>query len=269
MRGNCLERLAIQMYTVHEHAWKDLENTLHQIRALGYRSIEYYGHYSRFNIKEAAHMEERTGVKMVGWHTEWEDLQADTYEQTVSSLEQAGCPLIVVPCLGGEWNVAHTKQDECKEIWLRHIEWLNEIEMKLKDRGIRLAYHNHDHEFLLEYEGKKVFDMLFENLSPDIMLEFDTGRALCAGEDCKKILHQYGDREALIHLKPYSKDNGYDSILGDPADENDVKGILHAYPGEFQWIMLESESRRFDELENARMNAEAIKSILANDSDKS
>lgn len=263
MKGNCLDKLSIQMYTVHEHAWVDLENTLHQLRAMGYHGIEYYGRYSRFHMEEVAHMEERTGIKMVGWHTEWEDLQENTYEETVSNLEQAGCSLVIVPCLGGEWNIAHTKKDECKEIWLRHIDWLNEIGMKLKDRGMRLAYHNHDHEFLLKYDGKKVFDMLFENLSPDIMLEFDTGRALCAGENCEEVLQKYGSREALIHLKPFSDESGYNSVLGNPADRNDVKGILRAYPGEFRWVMLESENRTIDELENARINADVLKNILA------
>lgn len=263
MKGNCLNKLAIQMYTVHEHAWKDLEYTLSQLAEMGYKGIEYYGHHSRFDVKEVAQMEIRTGIKMVGWHTEWEDLQENTYEETVSYLQEVGCPLVIVPCLGGEWNIGHTKDQECREVWLRYIDWLNELEVKLKSRGIRLAYHNHDHEFLLNYDGQKVFDILFQNLSPDIMLEFDTGRAIYAGEDCCKVLEQYCFREALIHLKPYSESSGYESFLGNIDDKNDVKQILQSYQGNFEWIMMESENRRIEELENAQKNVEYLKKILA------
>lgn len=263
MEGNCLDRLSIQMYTVHEHAWNNLEDTMHRLAEMGYQGIEYYGHHSLFQAKDVAKMETHTGVKMLGWHTEWADLQEDTYEETVSYLESAGCPLVIVPCLGGEWNIGHTKEEECREIWLRYIDWLNELSEKLSARGIRLAYHNHDHEFLLRYEGKRVFDMLFENLNPDIMLEFDTGRAICAGVDCCEVLRQYGARDALIHLKPYSEMNRYESFLGDVEDCNNVREILRAYPGEFQWIMLESENRDIGELENAQKNAAYLCSVLA------
>lgn len=263
MEGNCLDRLAIQMFTVHEHAWRNLEDTLHRLAAMGYRGIEYYGHYSLFQSDVVSKMEERTGVEMTGWHTEWADLQPDTYEHTVDWLESVGCPLVVVPCLGGEWNIAHTREQECKEVWLRYIDWLNELSVKLKTRGMRLAYHNHDHEFLLQYDGQKVFDLLFENLNTDIMMEFDTGRAICAGEDCCQTLRRYGFREALIHLKPYSHSQGYESFLGDPTDCNNVREILHSYPREFCWIMLESENRSPDELENAKKNAGYLRELLA------
>lgn len=263
MTGNCLDKLSIQMYTVHEHAWKDLESTLLQLGRMGYRGIEYYGHHSLFQPEQVSEMETRTGVRMIGWHTEWADLQEDTYEETAEYLERVGCPLVIVPCLGGEWNIGHTKEQECKEIWEEYMEWMNRLAGKLGSRGIRLAYHNHDHEFLLRYGGEKVFDLLFQNLSPDIMLEFDTGRAICAGENCCEVLKRYSGREALIHLKPYSAQTGYNSFLGDKTDENNIREILRSYQREFQWIMLESENRLVDEMENARRNAEYLKRVLA------
>jgi len=67
MRGDCRERLAIQMYTVHEHAWANLEETLQALANMGYRGIEYYGHHSMFDRNVTAQMEARTGMKMIGW----------------------------------------------------------------------------------------------------------------------------------------------------------------------------------------------------------
>ena len=262
MRGDCRERLAIQMYTVHEHAWANLEETLQALANMGYRGIEYYGHHSMFDRNVTAQMEARTGMKMIGWHTEWADLQEDTYEETVSYLEAVGCPLIVVPCLGGDWNIGHSREQECRDVWLRHLDWLNQLYEKLSARGLGLAYHNHNHEFLLNYDGQKVFELLFNNLRPEIMMEFDTVRAICAGEDCCQTLRQYSFREALLHLKPYSNITGYESFLGRPDDCNNVREILRAYEGNFDWIKLESENRAVDEMENAKKNFEYLNLIL-------
>ena len=104
--------------------------------------------------------------------------------------------------------------------------------------------------------------MLFNNLRPEIMMEFDTGRAICAGEDCCQTLRQYSFREALLHLKPYSNITGYESFLGRPDDCNNVREILRAYEGNFDWIMLESENRAVDEMENAKKNFEYLNLIL-------
>lgn len=262
MYSNYLDKLSMQMYTVHKSVYQDIEGSFRQLREMGYRAIEYYGEQSLFDKNVVRRMERDTGIAMTSWHTEWRDLQPDTFDKTVGYLADVECPLVVVPCLGGEWNIAHGPDQECKEIWLRYIDWLNELSVRLKPYGMRTGYHNHDHEFTLKYDGQFVFDLLFQNLAPEIVLEFDTGRAIKAGASCTDVVRRYANRDILIHLKPYGIPNAYDTVLGAPDDKNAVPDILAAYPKEFLWVMVESENLVNSEMENARLNAEYLKSVF-------
>lgn len=258
-----LDKLAINMYTAHKEVYRDIEGTFHKLYGMGYKAIEYYGEQSLFDKETVKRMPAATGLKMTSWHTEWRDLQPDRYDKTVGYLADVECPLVIVPCLGGEWNIAHNKDQECKEIWLRHIDWLNELSVKLGKTGMRTGYHNHDHEFEIKYDGQFVFDLLYQNLSPDIVMEFDTGRAIKAGADCVDVVKRYASRDILIHLKPFGTKSRYDTVLGNSEDLNDVPAILKAYPKDFLWVMAESENLVNSQLENSRLNADYLKNMFS------
>jgi sugar phosphate isomerase/epimerase len=257
-----LDKLSLQMYTAHTEVYRDIEGTFHKLYAMGYKAIEYYGEQSLFDKETVKRMPSATGIQMTSWHTEWKDLQEDTYDKTVGYLADVECPLVVVPCLGGEWNIAHNKVQECKELWFRYIDWLNELSVKLKKLGMRTGYHNHDHEFELHYDGMRVFDILFQNLAPDIVLEFDTGRAIKAGADCPDVMKRYADRDILIHFKPFGTKSRYDTVLGSDEDLNNVPAIIKAYPKDFLWVMVESENLVNSQLENSRLNADYLKGLF-------
>jgi sugar phosphate isomerase/epimerase len=259
-----LDKLSLQMYTAHTECYRDLKGTFEKLYDMGYRGIEYYGEQKLFDLETVKRMPIETGIQMTSWHTEWKDLQPDRFASTVGYLENVSCPLVVVPCLGGEWNIAHTPEQECREIWYRYIDWLNELSVNLKSHGMRTGYHNHDHEFTLKYDGQFVFDILFGNLAPEIILEFDTGRAIKAGADCPAIMKKYAERDILIHLKPYSKERKYEAVLGDPDDLNNVPAILSAYPKDFLWVMVESENLVNTQLENASRNARYLSDLFRN-----
>jgi sugar phosphate isomerase/epimerase len=258
MFAKYLDKLSLQMYTVHKEVANDIQGAFTRLYDMGYRAIEFYGEQKNFDREIVKRVVKSTGVQMTSWHTEWKDLQPDCFEKTVNYLVDVQCPLVVVPCLGGEWNIAHTPAEECREIWEKYIVWLNELSVKLKKYGMRTGYHNHDHEFTLKYDGKFVFDMLFENLSPDIILEFDSGRAIKAGADPVQVMKKYKDRDILIHLKPYSASRHYEAVLGDPDDLNDIPAILSAYPKDFLWVMVESENLVHDQFTNADLNAKYL-----------
>ena len=258
-----LDKLSLQMYTVHSEVRRDIRGTFSKLYDMGYRAVEYYGAQSAFDKETVRRMPRETGIGMTSWHTEWIDLQPDRFDRTVGYLADVECPLVVVPCLGGEWNIAHTAEQECREVWLRHIDWLNELALRLKKYGMRTGYHNHDHEFELSYDGKCVFDLLFENLSEDIVLEFDTGRAIKAGADCVQVVKRYARRDILIHLKPFGRERRYDAVLGDGDDLNDVPAILSAYPKDFLWVMAESKNQMNTQKKNARLNARYLTALLS------
>jgi sugar phosphate isomerase/epimerase len=72
---------------------------------------------------------------------------------------------------------------------------------RLRDRGIRLYYHNHHIEFA-RYDGRFLLDILAES-APAMGLELDVHWVQRGGLDPVSTLEKYGERVAMVHLKDY------------------------------------------------------------------
>ena len=243
--------IGIAMYTVHRIVEKDLSGTFIKLSDMGYCGIEFYGELENFSQEEVKGALRAGNMALTGWHLDWKRLHKEAFSDTVRYLQGCGCDMAVVQCLGGKWNVGHDQNGECEDRWLYYAEWLNQVSGQLQKEGIRLAYHNHEHEFLLRYHGKTVYDILYENLSPDIVMELDSGNCIEGGGDPLKVLEKYGDRTIILHLKPYAGQKGFDVVLGDASDENDWDAMMHRSGTEFEWLLIESENRLLPEMENA------------------
>lgn len=256
------DKIGLGMYTVHGAVQKNMRDAFIRLSEMGCRGIEFYGEPKDYSAEQVCHALQESGLKLTGWHVEWRNLQEDTFGDTVNYLHTVGCPIAVVPCLGGKWNVGHDSREECRDRWLYYIESLNGINEHLDREGIRLAYHNHEHEFQLRYDGQSVFDLLFENLAPGVILELDSGNCIEGGGNPLSVLQKYKEREILLHLKPYSHEKKFDVVLGDNEDANNWQEILHSsvadYGIDFQWLLIESENRALSEMENARLCIENL-----------
>lgn len=254
--------VGLAMYTIHNSVEADIRAAFEQAAALGYRAIEFYGEPSAFDRKLVRDALTASGLALTGWHVEWRNLQPDRAGATIDYLTGVGCPLAVVPCLGGKWNIAHTPEQECEDTWKRHIEWLNETADLLARNGLRTGYHNHEHEFTLHYGGKPLFDYLFDSLSQDIVMEFDSGNCIEGGDDPIRVLEKYKTRSMILHLKPYSRSRGFETTLGAPDDANDWAAILAPERYPFEWRLVESECTTLPEAENARLCMEGLQPYL-------
>ena len=254
--------IGLAMYTVHEHVAKDMHSTFQKLAEQGYRGIEFYGEQRDFDTAKVREALADSGLVFTGWHVEWANLQEDTYADTVRILHETGCPLAIIPCLGGKWEIGHGPKDENRDTWLRYFEKIEVIRRKLEIDGIRCGYHNHEHEFQLSYDGKLLFDFIFDNLSEKMIIEFDSGNCIEGGDDPLRVLRKYHDREMILHLKPYSKTNGFDTVLGDPDDANDWASILDPANKEYLWMLVESENAVLDEYENSRRCMEGLQRYL-------
>ncbi len=257
---NIHEKTGIGMYTVYKEIQKDMYGAFCRLGDMGYRGVEFYGEPT-FDLKLVEKSLKDSKMILAGWHIEWKNLQ-EKFADTVRYLQAAGCPLAVIPCLGGKWQVAHGPKEECKEIWLRYIEEINQISEKLKKEGIRTGYHNHEHEFLLSYDGKRVFDILFDGLSEDIIIELDSGNCIEGGDNPMRVLRKYQKREFFLHMKPFSCTKGFNTILGAEDDVNDWKRILDSDGKEFLWLLVESENEKLSEMENAELCMHGLKKYM-------
>jgi sugar phosphate isomerase/epimerase len=91
----------------------------------------------------------------------------------------------------------------------------------LSDSGLIFCYHPHGYEFQ-PYENGNLLDYLIINSNPDqVSFEMDIFWILFGGGDPVALLHKYGHRWKLMHLKDMRKGTVKD-LTGGTSVENDV-----------------------------------------------
>lgn len=85
---------------------------------------------------------------------------------------------------------------------MREIELLQKSAEQCRREGIKLAYHNHDPEFKISFNGLTVLDMLLA-YAPDLWIELDVGWTTYAGWDPVKVLHRLAPRLSAVHFKDF------------------------------------------------------------------
>ncbi|MFV0401449.1 MAG: sugar phosphate isomerase/epimerase family protein [Oscillospiraceae bacterium] len=255
--------VGIAMYTIHRDIGDDLSATFSALREMGYDSLEFYGDPHSYDPKAVKEALAASGLALTGWHVEWSMLQPDRLEATLARLGAAGCPAAIVSCLGGKWEVNHSHAEECREIWEGYARRMNELAPILESAGMRLGYHSHNHEFELNYDGKRVHDILFEALSPSVIIELDSGCCIQGGGNPAQVIRKNAGRDMFLHLKPYSHTRGFDIVLGDPDDAHDWPEILGALDDHCLGLLVENGSERYDGLELAQRCLSGLRPYLA------
>ena len=85
---------------------------------------------------------------------------------------------------------------------MREIELLQRSAEECKKEGVKLAYHNHDPEFRMSFNGMTVFDMLLA-YAPDLWIELDVGWTTYAGWDPAAVLRRIAPRLSAVHFKDF------------------------------------------------------------------
>ncbi len=86
---------------------------------------------------------------------------------------------------------------------MKDVEKLERAASALKKEGIKVAFHNHDEEFLQCYKGVP-YIYLMAAYTDDLKFELDTGWCKYAGFDPVQVMKQFGDRLCAIHIKDFA-----------------------------------------------------------------
>lgn len=200
----------IQMYSVRDSAEKSMKETLREISEMGYHYIEFAGFFGHSAEEIKAWLDEY-GLECSGTHTKIELLTPEKIDDAIAYHKTIGCETLIVP--GCDWSTP----EKCGKV----LEALAYAEKKLAENGIKLAYHNHSHEFLPTEDGIVFEDELLEKT--DIALEIDTFWLFNAGLDVLGYLEAHKDRIAVIHLKDGIPCAAENHVFG--KAHTDVKGL--------------------------------------------
>jgi sugar phosphate isomerase/epimerase len=185
------DQIAIQLYSVRQAMAADPHGTLRKVAAMGYRAVEpllYVGDEARA-IRATL---DELGLVARSAHVPLAEAEA-RFDVVADGLLAMGCDYIVAPWIvEADRGVAQAGQLASR---------LNTIGAQARDRGLRLAYHNHDFEFARE-EGDTMWELLAAQTDPDLVrFELDIYWASVAGFDPAELLERYAGRIPLVHVK--------------------------------------------------------------------
>lgn len=200
--------LGIQLWTVKDEAAKDLEGTMKQLYALGFREIEFAGFYGKTAAEIGALMK-GIGFKLVSMHAGADDIAAKG-DSIIADAKTLGLTYII--CSSPMSDAAKAKLEWAKKMdaldegdWKLNAALFNKFGKSVKAAGMQFGYHNHFSEFK-KFGGKTAFDILFAATDPDLVkIELDVCWAVVGGDDPVAILNKYKSRVVALHVKDIGK----------------------------------------------------------------
>ena len=186
--------IALQLFSVRDALEADFEGTLRAVKEMGYDGVEFAGLYDK-SPAQVQQMCARIGLTPISAHVPLDDMMADP-EGVIESYRQLGCQQIVIPYLTDEYRPGAKGFDTL-------IHWAKKLGALCAQRGIRLAYHNHDFEFA-KVGDDYALDVLYREVPADCLeTQLDTCWVFVGGEDPTKYVEKYAGREYTVHLKDF------------------------------------------------------------------
>lgn len=236
--------IGLQIYSLREALAQDFYGTLEQVAQMGYQGVELFG-----NLPSAAGLRKRLdemGLKVAGRHT--------VLEQLVGGLEPF---LEEVQGLGARYLVC--AWSKANPTWEKNADQLAELAERTGRAGLKLLYHNHDHEIREQFAGKPALDYLLSR-SGDLGAELDIAWLHAGGADPVGYLRRYVGRAPLLHVKDVREGaQGWETVeLG--QGEVDLRAALGQVNGA-EWLLIEQDHSP-DPLGSARRNLEWLRKAI-------
>lgn len=259
-------KIALGMYTVYEEFKKKPLLTLKKIKASGYDFIEMYGD-PFLNADEFNELLNKSGLSLIGWHVEWKLLQPDSLNKTMEYHKKIGNKRLIIPALGGPWEVGHKIHENSADIWRKYSMRINWLDNELGHNGLEIMYHTHDYDYgeVLD-NGQTSLDILIENCQPSVYFEIDSGNCLEVGRKPEEYLKRLGGQSDYLHCKAYSLAEGYEVLLGSSGDVTSWENLLRCGKATgVDYLVIENESVTLgDKIIVAKQDYDNLKTILKN-----
>lgn len=246
--------VGIQLYSIREDMKKDPAGTLKNLADMGYRYVEHANYVDRkfygYSAKEFKKLLDGLDLKMLSGHTvmkpeHWDDTKkdfSDSWKQTVEDAAVCGQQFVISPWLDASLRKNYNDL-------LHFMDVFNKSGELCRKSGMKFGYHNHDFEFSMVLENKKVFDIIMQNTDPELVAQqLDMGNLYNGGAIAIAVVMQYPGRFELMHVKDEIKaasgaSEKYEStILGEGiVNTRQVADLGRKSGGTYQFI-IEQES---------------------------
>ena len=194
--------ISVQLYSIHAALDADLDGSLGKIADIGLRTVEAFDFVRRADELKASF--DRYGLSAPpapaslpedeGVATPDGLLNGPPAEETFAAANLLGVKTVIDPFVAPDrWATLEDVQ--------RNADRLNARAKQAAEFGLKVGYHNHDHEFTTTIDGRPVLEVFADLLDESVQLEIDLYWATAGGQDPVELLRRLGDRVVAVHVK--------------------------------------------------------------------
>ncbi len=239
--------VALQLYTVRDEAARDFLGTLQRVAAMGYGGVELAG-TGGLRAEELKKALDDLGLRCAGSHIGFGQFEKDLPGLIEYNLA-LGNPYLVVPSIPAEM-----RPDEAG--YRAVARRLNAFGAACRERGLTLAYHNHNFEFE-RFGNRTALDILYGETDPALVKgEPDCYWIVYAGEDPAAWIRKHPGRCPLLHLKDMTAGSGPERTFAEVGE-----GVIDFAPifavsqaGGAEWYVVEQDRCARPSLQSAEIS---------------
>ena len=194
--------ISVQLYSIHTELGKDLDGSLGRLADIGLQTVEAFDF-----VRQADALKESFGryglssptahailIEEAGVATPDGLLSVPPAEETFAAAVDLGVQVVIDPFVAPDrWATLEDVQ--------RNADRLNARAEQAARAGLKVGYHNHDHEFTSTIDGRPALEVFADLLDPSVLLEIDLYWATAGGADPVALLQRLGDRVVAVHAK--------------------------------------------------------------------
>lgn len=196
--------IGLQLFSLRDELKDGLDKVLAKIAAAGYGSVEMFGFSKEgdfFKNKPSQVAEMLKANKLVSPSGHYMlNLFDDGGQKVIDAALELGHKYVVIPWFPPE---ERSKLDDYKII----VEKINKAAQKCKDNKLKMAYHNHEFEFIKYEGGVSGYDIIMKECDRELVaLELDLYWVKFAKEDPIEIFKRDPGRFKMWHVKDMLND---------------------------------------------------------------
>lgn len=189
-------KVGIQSFTIRDYCKtiEDIDKTLAELASWGVKDIQISG-IGKVDWNELADTVKKYDMKVCVTHTPFERMMKET-DAVIDEHIKLGCDCLGIGAMPGEYERTEEGVD-------RFIADLIPVAKRMRERGVHLAYHNHDFDLKL-YGDKSILDRMLELDADLLWFVPDVAWLQIAGENPAEYLKKMQGRVKVLHFKDYN-----------------------------------------------------------------
>ncbi|MBI1774974.1 MAG: sugar phosphate isomerase/epimerase [Proteobacteria bacterium] len=185
-------QISFQLYSSRK--FPPLERQLETLARIGYAAVEPWLPAYDADPAEFRRQIDAAGLACFGFHMSFPGL-VDEPQRFMDMARTFGASTLIVP------SVPRGERVRDVDGWRRVGDGLRRGAELADAAGLRVAWHNHDFEYVRLADGKRPIDHIFEAAGPTVEFEIDCGWITRAGTSVADELQRFAERITIIQTK--------------------------------------------------------------------